>query len=115
VLNRLVSTAAVRLLALAMLLTVAFHAALPLAQPLQPVRGSAFSASTADVAVAPARRALPDRAAAPFLPAVLAERPVAALLLAQVRAATDPGLPDATGPPASPRLRGPSPRAPPIA
>lgn len=114
-LNRLSSTLLARLVALAMTLTVAFHAAQPVAQPLIRTSGSAFSAATADVAVAPARRDAARQVTAAPLPAIipvsLAPAPVAGP--AGLHGANHV-LPPATGPPAWPELaHGPAPRAPP--
>ena len=114
-LNRLVSTTAARLLALAMLLTVAVHAVQPTGAAFEVRHGSAFSADTADVALTPVRRGAPDRndaAVAPVIPAEAAE-----IVPARTALPREPRLrPDPTGPPPIlPLDRGPSPRAPPLA
>lgn len=114
-LSRLSTTLLARFVALAMVLTVAFHAGQPIERPLAPEQGSAFSAATVDVAIAPARAAHPERLVLAIEPSVL---PLAALPLPPVLLAGGEirFRPDPTGPPAyEPLERGPAPRAPPLA
>ncbi|HTN14665.1 MAG TPA: hypothetical protein VL094_07655 [Sphingomonadaceae bacterium] len=101
-----------------LVLIAAAHAVLPTGQPLQRASGSAFSASTAEVAVncgtraEERRQSLPQNpppapsgclAASPPLPALLTGRPFAA-------------RPDSRGPPLSETTLSPlNPRAPPFA
>ena len=107
-----------RLIAMALLLTVAAHAAAPIAQPLDRTAGSAFSAATADVSLTRSERVLVAKTA---LPNAVAPPPFAApqqTLPARV-ATTVPlhraGF-DATGPPpAQTSFRPLNPRAPPAA
>jgi len=102
------------MIALAMLLMAALYAAQPVDRPLSPVSGSAFSAATFEVAIAPARQAVAEQAAVapqPLIPlGVIATLPVLHI------ASAAHILPDSTAPPPYPLLaRGPAPRAPPTA
>jgi hypothetical protein len=115
VLNRLASTAAARLIALAMLLTVAFHALQPVSRPLEVIRGSAFSASTTDVAAAPGRRVLPERIAVSAFPAALPVPASEIVLAPAIRVAGHAARPDTAAPPPVRRVRSHSPRGPPTA
>lgn len=104
----------VRLCALAMLLAVGLQAGAPFAAPLERTHGSAFSATTHEVALAGERRADVARAViAPQPRPALAEPlplPVPAL------AAPPAPRPFSTGPPPREDIaRRPAPRAPPIA
>lgn len=109
-----------RLLAAALVFAAMLQALAPPAPgpvPLESARGSAFSASTADVALAPPRTAQAVRLAPlpppPPLPA--APRPILAPAQAVVRPAIAP-RPHSTGPPAlQPGTRRPDPRGPPPA
>ncbi len=101
-----------------LVLIAAAHAVLPAGQPMQRVSGSAFSASTADVAVGCSTRAEERRQAqpqpAPPLPAacVTQNRPLAAQLPSRPFAPR----PDTRGPPLfETTLFLLSPRAPPLA
>ena len=105
-----------RMIAALLLLAASWQALAPGWSPLEPVRGSAFSAATADVALAPARQADPARTA-PLPAAPLVGRPESLPLPQQaaLRPAA-PLRPASTGPPAiPPRLLLPEPRAPPFA
>jgi hypothetical protein len=115
VLNRLSTTLLARFVALAMTLTVAFHAAQPVGAPVERVSGSAFSAATSDVAVAPDRR----EAARKVVLVARLDAPPVALTRLPMPVALGPAqpyvLPPATGPPSWPALAwGPSPGAPPL-
>jgi|KBSSwiStaDraftv2_1062776.scaffolds.fasta_scaffold05784_11 hypothetical protein len=105
-----------RLLAALLLLAAAFQAATPGWSPLEPTRGSAFSASTADVALAPTRSTEAARIAphpAPPLADAVAPQPIPGRNAALPQFAARP---DSTGPPATrPRAALPEPRAPPLA
>nr|WP_246385621.1 hypothetical protein [Novosphingobium hassiacum] len=93
-------------------LTVLFHAAAPFDAPLVARTGSAFSAATVDLAVAPERRLTVQRVALPVAPppVLLAPLPAAPPLLEFAHA-----WPPQTAPPApAPLLLRPAPRAPPI-
>lgn len=115
-LNRLSSTLLARFAALAMMLTVAFHATQPVGAPVERVSGSAFSAATSDVAVAPDRREAVRKAT--VQPAPATEGVASAddqSPPAQERPAPTYQIPPATGPPTWPSLsRGPAPQAPPL-
>lgn len=105
----------VRLCAVALLLAVGFQAGAPMAAPLERVHGSAFSASTLEVALNTARRAEPARMAT--APEPRAPAPESTLLPRAVALPPQPALlPPATAPPARDDIaRRPSPRAPPFA
>lgn len=109
------SLTALRLWAALLLAAVGLQAAQPFHAPLEVRHGSAFSAATADVAVAPQRRIEVQRA----LPAMPAPPPVAvehALVAPAFLPETPSPRPDSTGPPARVILaRQPAPRGPPIA
>lgn len=115
-LNRLSSTLLARFAALAMMLTVAFHAAQPVGAPVERVSGSAFSAATSDVAVAPDRREAVRKAIVLPAPAPGVDTSAHDLLpSARERPAPTYQIPPATGPPTWPSLsRGPAPQAPPL-
>ena len=113
---RLPSLTIVRLGVALLLAAIGLQAAAPVGLPLQVRHGSAFSATTSEVAIAPQRRqemvqqvaipepALPVAVAADLLPAPL------------VTLSTFSPLPDSTGPPARDILaRQPAPRGPPLA
>lgn len=104
-----------RLWAALLVLTIAFHAGTPVAGALEQRSGSAFSADTVEMAVAPARRdvAAVRIASVPLPPVPSAEPPV----VAPAMAAFDHVRPDPTGPPpAAPALaRKEAPRGPPLA
>jgi len=105
-----------RLIAAVLLLAAAVQATAPGWSPAEPARGSAFTASTADVALAPARQAEAARAAVPLPPATVAARPLPVPLAAAVLAPQHSPRPDSTGPPAArPPAALPEPRAPPFA
>ncbi|MEO0030732.1 MAG: hypothetical protein RIS94_490 [Pseudomonadota bacterium] len=114
-LSRLSTRAAGRLWAALLVLTIAFHAGTPVSAALDLRSGSAFSADTMEVAVAPARRDATQRVA--LVPVPLPERPHAVPLFRTGAAQPDHRWPDATGPPASAPLlaRKAAPRAPPAA
>ncbi|MBC2664402.1 hypothetical protein H7F51_02595 [Novosphingobium flavum] len=105
----------VRLLAALLLACVGLQAGAPLTAPLERTHGSAFSASTHEVALAGQRRAETVRIAPEVPPLV----PVAVTLVAiTVLALTGQPAPrpHSTGPPARDEIaRRPSPRAPPLA
>lgn len=98
-----------------LVLVIAFHAGTPVSAALDLRSGSAFSADTYEVAVAPARRAEAQRVAVVAVPVPEAATPMVPgpVLLA----APDHRWPDATGPPScAPVLaRKSAPRAPPAA
>lgn len=105
-----------RLCGALLLATVALQAGTPFAAPLERTHGSAFSATTHEVALAPSRRAEPARLALaapePRLPAAVAV-PVRAALVIPARPAPRPA---STAPPAREEIaRRPGPRAPPLA
>ncbi|MFC3173044.1 hypothetical protein ACFOD9_02135 [Novosphingobium bradum] len=103
-----------RLIGAALLLAVALQAGMPFAAPLQRTHGSAFSATTHEVALASQRRGEVVRLAIapePRLPALVPAAPLVAAL-----AALPAPRPRSTGPPAREDIaRRPSPRAPPTA
>lgn len=107
---------AIRLWALVLLAAIGLQAAVPVGGPLQVRHGSAFSATTVDVAVAPQRRIEAESPVSSPLPAIVpvaAAQPSAPAFAALV---SRPSRPDSTGPPAEDILaRQPAPRAPPIA
>ena len=95
-------------------LTVLFHATAPFDAPLIARSGSAFSAATVDLAVAPEGRMAVQRVAIPIVPPPLAAMPVATS--SPVLQRTGHLWPRQTAPPApAPLLLRPAPRAPPIA
>ena len=103
-----------RLVGAALLLAVALQAAMPFAAPLQRTHGSAFSATTHEVALAGQRRGEVVRAVVapePRLPALVPVAPLGTAL-----AALPAPRPQSTGPPAREDIaRRPGPRAPPTA
>lgn len=114
VLSRLPLRLTGRLWAALLALTVLFHATAPFDAPLVARSGSAFSAATVDLAVAPERRVAVQRVAIPIMPPVATAVPVVAS--SQVTQRTGHLWPRQTAPPApAPLLLRPAPRAPPIA
>lgn len=104
----------IRLWAALLLAAICGQAVQPFQAPLEAQHGSAFSAATYEVAVAPQRRVEAQQA----LPAVLPPMERAELPLAPRPRflAAPPARPLSTGPPAGDILaRQPAPRAPPIA
>ncbi|MDF8333154.1 hypothetical protein [Novosphingobium cyanobacteriorum] len=104
-----------RLWAVLLVLTIAFHAGTPVAAAFEQRSGSAFSADTVEMVVAPARR---DVAAVRIAPLPLPPVPTAATPVVQPAIAVfDHVRPDSTGPPpAAPALaRKEAPRGPPHA
>lgn len=103
---------ALRLWALLLLAAIGLQAAAPVSKVLETRHGSAFSATTAEVAVAPQRRVEADRQIA--LPQPVPVLGAAPLVPARaIHAAWSP-RPDSTGPPAREILaRQPAPRGPP--
>jgi hypothetical protein len=99
-------------LSLLLLATIGLQVAEPI-QGLQRDRGSAFSAATSDVALAPSRRLDTARVAIAPVPTPVLDMPLA-ILAAPVRLAAPALRPDSTGPPGEAILaRQPAPRAPP--
>ncbi|WP_068073250.1 hypothetical protein [Novosphingobium lentum] len=118
--SALLKTLRARLCAVLMVATIAFHAGVPIERPMVVSEGSAFSASTADVAIAPARRMVADRAVvAPLrLPVALLATPAPLIVVDTAPPLALRNLrPAATGPPpiGSAFAVRPSPRAPPVA
>jgi hypothetical protein len=115
-LGRLPSLTIVRLWAALLLAAIGVQAAQPVDTALRPSHGSAFSAATYDVALAPQRRGEHAQTAPtplpPALPQIAPPVPTPAAVLApQVMP-----RPDSTGPPTLRILeRQPAPRAPPLA
>jgi len=104
----------VRLCALAMLLAVGLQAGAPFAAPLERTHGSAFSATTHEVALKTERRGEVVRLAVAPEPRLPVLEPVAPPVLQLAQPA--PRRPFSTGPPAREDIaRRPAPRAPPIA
>lgn len=103
-----------RLWAALLALTVLFHATAPFDAPLLARTGSAFSAATADIALAPERQRPVQRIVIPIAPPPVVDVVLAASVpLVQ---ATSLLWPRQTAPPApAPLLLQPAPRAPPIA
>ncbi len=102
-----------RLWAALLALTVLFHATVPFDAPLMARSGSAFSAATADLAVAPERRMVTHRALLPAVPPPVIEFPEPDVPRAEPAAYL---WPLQTAPPSlAPLLLRPAPRAPPIA
>ncbi|QCI93619.1 hypothetical protein [Novosphingobium sp. EMRT-2] len=112
-LSRIPSRLAARFWAALLVLTVAFHAVTPFEAPLVVRSGSAFSAATADVAIAPARKIAVERSVVqvtPVLPVVSATVLPAMPLVAAIPHA----WPEQTGPPLpAPLARKIAPRGPP--
>lgn len=100
-----------------LMLTIAFHAGVPIEAPLVVHSGSAFSASTVDVALAPVRRG--EVRAAAQAPVPHPALPSAVPVLAPSQALSDAlphAWPDQTGPPPLlPLSTRPAPTGPPIA
>lgn len=112
-LSRLSLTLAGRLWAALLALTVLTHATAPFDAPMAVRSGSAFSAVTADLAVAPERRVQVQRAMLPVAPPPLIRlpEPESFVLAGQPRA-----WPPQTAPPvAAPLLLRPAPTGPPLA
>ncbi|MEO5587830.1 MAG: hypothetical protein ABIQ81_09095 [Novosphingobium sp.] len=114
-LGRLPSLTLVRLLAALLLATIGLQASQSFDAALRPSHGSAFNAATAEVALAPQRRAETEAVTAAPMPAVLPPAAVAPLHYRAEILTRQPVLrPDSTGPPARLILvRQPAPRAPP--
>lgn len=116
-LGRLPSVLTIRLLAALLLAVIGLQAGQAFEPAAGPVSGSAFSAATYEVALAPQRRNDQARTALAPLPLHLPRIAVTATplrLAALVPQATP--RPDSTGPPVPPILARPSsPRAPPTA
>jgi hypothetical protein len=115
-LSRLAFRLAGRLWAVLLVLTIAVHAGAPVAAaPLDWRSGSAFSANTVEVAVAPARSQITVRIAAPLPRAVVPIMAAPSNRPAFLFPAT-PARPDSTGPPVrEPACARPAaPRAPPL-
>lgn len=114
--TRLPLTTAIRLWAALLLAAIGLQVAAPVGKVLEARHGSAFSATTVEVAVAPQRRveadrqvALPQPTTAPVAVSEISPPVFAALV-------SWPSRPDSTGPPAEDILtRQPGPRGPPIA
>lgn len=109
------SLTALRLWAALLLAAIGWQAAQPFHAPLEARHGSAFSATTVEVAVAPQRQVAAQRAW-PAMPApvpVAVERPFRPFSLLPE---TPSPRPDSTGPPTRVILaRQPAPRGPPFA
>lgn len=107
---------ALRLWAALLLAAIGLQAAAPIGQVLETRHGSAFSATTAEVAVAPQRRIEADHQAPLALPTIVPVAFTAMPAPAFALPASWPSRPDSTGPPAREILtRQPAPRAPPTA
>lgn len=114
---RLPLPTAIRLWAVLLLAAIGLQAAAPVGKVLEARSGSAFSATTVEVAVAPQRRveaqrqiALPQPATLPVAARITPAAPALASELAWAP------RPDSTGPPAREILaRQPAPRGPPTA
>ena len=105
-----------RLFAALLLATIGAQAALPLAPPLERTHGSAFSASTYEVAVSTQRRAEALRPALAPLPRLPAAQPRPAPARAFALTAPLAPRPSSTGPPQPAILATrAAPRAPPFA
>lgn len=101
-----------RLWALLLALTVLTHAVAPFEAPATVRHGSAFSAVTAETAVAPQQRTVVQRAVVPVAPPPV---PAAATLQPLHFAAPDHFWPPQTAPPAPlPLAYRPAPRGPPL-
>jgi len=105
-----------RLWAVLLVLTVAFHAGVPMGPPLVVQSGSAFSASTADVALAPVRRGEVRAVAQVQVPhPVVPADPAPVIAVEASRAPVAHGWPDQTGPPPLlPLSTRPAPTGPPL-
>ncbi|MFM6828737.1 MAG: hypothetical protein ACKOVA_00120 [Novosphingobium sp.] len=102
-----------RLWAALLALTVLFHATVPFGTPLLERSGSAFSAATTDLAVAPERRLVTHRALLPAVPPPAIEFPEPDVPRAEPVAYLWP--PQTAPPSPAPLLLRPAPRAPPTA
>lgn len=103
------------LFAALLLATACLQAVEPIAAPLERSQGSAFSASTVDVAIVRPQTGQALRLVPTPVPLPLAIVPVVAGLAVLVLPAVAPLRPDSTGPPpADPRIVRPGPRAPPF-
>ncbi len=102
-----------RIWALLLALTVLVHATVPFEAPLHARSGSAFSAATVDLAVAPERKVQAQRAVLPLAtPATTPEFPPAVVRVPEM---VRRFWPPQTAPPApEPLLLLPAPRAPPL-
>ncbi len=113
---RLPSLTALRLWAALLLAAIVLQAAEPVGLPLETRHGSAFSAATQDVALAPQGRAEAERRIASPLPATLPVEPAPAAVRVAPPLPAWAFRPDSTGPPAHDILaRQPPPRGPPSA
>jgi hypothetical protein len=114
--GRLPSLTIVRLWAALLLAAIGVQAAQPFDTALKPSHGSAFSAATYDVALAPQRRGEEAQTALTPLPPAPPQIAVPIAASSAILAPQPMPRPDATGPPALPILsRQPAPRAPPLA
>lgn len=113
---RLPSLTLVRLWAALLLAAIGMQAAQPFRAPLEARHGSAFSATTYDVAVAPQRRVEGRQAPPLALPTPPVERAIAPPSPRPALVFASAPRPDSTGPPIDDILiRQAAPRAPPIA
>lgn len=107
---------AIRLWALVLLAAIGLQAAMPVGGPLQVRHGSAFSATTMEVAVAPQRRITAESPVPLPRPATLPVAVTQTPAPSSAAPASWPSRPDSTGPPAREILaRQPAPRGPPAA
>lgn len=114
-LGRLPSLTIVRLLAALLLATISLQASQSFEATLEPTHGSAFSAATAEVALAPQRRAEEAFVASDALPLQPPRIETATPAPLAILAPQSAPRPDSTGPPERPIQARPSaPRAPPI-
>lgn len=115
--SRLPLQLAGRLWAVLLMLTIAFHAAVPIGAPLVADSGSAFSASTVDVALSPVRRG--EVRAVVQVPAphpVVLVAPVVTIAVEGSNIPMAHAWPDQTGPPPLlPLSTRPAPTGPPLA
>ena len=105
-------------IATVLLLVVVFHATAPSSQPLERASGSAFSAATVDVSLAPPQQFETERRLAGIVPVPLVPTPPL-LRFSHFAPTVDDvphARPDVRGPPARPIEASPlAPRAPPAA
>ncbi|MFN3469175.1 MAG: hypothetical protein ACK4G2_11055 [Novosphingobium sp.] len=114
-LSRLPANIIGRFWAIVLALTVLAHATVPFEAPLQARSGSAFSAATTELAVAPQRNPAVQRAMLPLAPPLPSAPAMAAPVAASVARQAAPFWPPQTAPPApAPLLLRPAPRAPPL-
>ncbi|MFN3553821.1 MAG: hypothetical protein ACK4UL_11980 [Novosphingobium meiothermophilum] len=115
-LSRLPANIIGRFWAFVLALTVLAHATMPFEAPLQARSGSAFSAATTELAVAPQRNTGVQRAMLPIAPPPPQMPAMAAPVAAPLARQTASFWPPQTAPPApAPLLLRPAPRAPPLA